>query len=270
MPVGSAKKPNRMKLLYLAIAYLLGVAAGQILWKQGWFGCGIGGLSWTASLVFVCGCLWMDASGDRRTVEPLRWLASAGFSPPRGTFSVWFTGAIVLAGICGFLRLGSHPPLPCPGPSDLAYYNLDSGESISRVTIADGYVASYPTLADGRQRLDIKVESVEVDGHRKKVNGRLRLQTNADYRFRFGESVRVRGLLTEPPVFEGFDYRGLPGAQTDSQPDGAAACRTAYRADSRRLRASIRLWDTQSRREDVEPYAPGTLCGAGGRNAPWH
>lgn len=196
-----------MKLLYLAIAYLLGVAAGQILWKQGWFGCGIGGLSWTASLVFVCGCLWMDASGDRRTVEPLRWLASAGFSPPRGTFSVWFTGAIVLAGICGFLRLGSHPPLPCPGPSDLAYYNLDSGESISRVTIADGYVASYPTLADGRQRLDIKVESVEVDGHRKKVNGRLRLQTNADYRFRFGESVRVRGLLTEPPVFEGFDYR---------------------------------------------------------------
>ena len=207
VPVYSAEKPDRMKLLYLAIAYLLGVAGGQILWKQGWFGCGIGDLFWMASLVLVCGCLWMDASGDRRTVEPLRWLASAGFSPPRGTFSAWFTGAIVLAGICGFLRLGSHPPLPCPGPSNLAYYNLDSGESSSRVTVADGYVASYPTLADGRQRLDIKVESVEVDGHRKKVKGRLRLQTTADYRFRFGESVRVRGLLTEPPVFEGFDYR---------------------------------------------------------------
>ena len=206
VPVGSATKPNRMKLLYLAIAYLLGVGAGQILWKQGWFGCGIGDHFWIASLVLVCGCLWMDANSDRRTVEPMRWLASAGFSQPRGTFSAWFTGAIVLTGICGFLRLGSHTPQPCPGPSDLAYYNLGSGESISRVTVADGYVASYPTLADGRQRLDISVESVEVDGHRKKVKGRLRLQTTADYRFRFGEGVRVRGLLTEPPVFEGFDY----------------------------------------------------------------
>ena len=89
-------------------------------------------------------------------------------------------------------------------PSDLAFYNLDSGESISRVTTADGYVASYPILTDGRQRLDIRVESVEVDGRRKKVKGQMRLQTTADYRFRFGESVRVRGLLTEPPVFEGF------------------------------------------------------------------
>ncbi|MCY4083166.1 MAG: ComEC/Rec2 family competence protein [Caldilineaceae bacterium] len=196
-----------MKLLYLAIAYLLGVAAGQILWKQGWFGCGIGDHFWIASLVLVCGCLWMDANSDRRTVEPMRWLASAGFSQPRGTFSAWFTCAIVLTGICGFLRLGSHTPQPCPGPSDLAYYNLGSGESISRVTVADGYVASYPTLADGRQWLDISVESVEVDGHRKEVKGRLRLQTTADYRFRFGEGVRVKGQLMEPPVFEGFDYR---------------------------------------------------------------
>lgn len=207
VPGCSAEKPDRMNLLYLALAYLLGVAAGQIFWKQGWFGCGIGDHFWIASLVLVSGCLWMDASGDRRAVEPMRWLASAGFYPPRGTFSAWFTSAIVLAGVCGYLRLGSHPPQLCHSPSDLAYYNQDSGKSISRLSIADGYVASYPTVGDGRQRLDIEVGSVEVDGHRKKVKGRLRLQTTADYRFRFGESVRVRGLLTEPPVFEDFDYR---------------------------------------------------------------
>ena len=207
VPVCCAEKPDRMKLLYLALAYLLGVAAGQNLWKQGWFGCGFGDHFWIASLVLVSGCLWMDASGSRRAVEPMRWLATAGFSPPRGTFSAWFTGAIVLAGICGLLRFGSDPPQLCPEPSNLAYYNLDSGESISRETVADGYVASFPTLADGRQRLDIEVESVEVDGHRKKVEGRLRLQTAAERRFRFGESVRARGLLTEPPEFEGFDYR---------------------------------------------------------------
>ena len=196
-----------MKLPYLVLAYLLGVAAGQILWKQGWFGCGIGDHFWLAGLALVCGCLWMDARYNPVSTEPMRWLASAGFSPPRGTLSAWFTGAVVLAGVCGFLRLGSHPPQPCPGATDLAYYNLGDGEGIRRLATADGYVASYPTPGDGRQRLDIEVESVEVDGQRKKVKGRLRLQTTAEYRFRFGESVRVRGLLTEPPVFEGFDYR---------------------------------------------------------------
>ena len=207
VPVCRGEKPDRMRLPYLALAYLLGVAAGQILWKQGWFGCTIGDHFWIACLALVCGCLWMDASFNPRSSEPMRWLASAGFYPPRGTFTAWFTGAVVLAGVCGILRLGSHPPQPCSAPTDLAYYNLDSGEGIRRLTTADGYVASYPTPGDGRQRLDIEVESVEVEGQRKKVKGRLRLQTTAEYRFRFGESVRVKGLLTEPPVFEGFDYR---------------------------------------------------------------
>ncbi len=196
-----------MKLLYLAIAYLTGIAAGQILWKQGWFGCGIGDHFWIAALISVSLCICVDAGRAGRAGEPMRWPATAGFSPPRRTPSIWFVGGIFLACICGFLRLGSHPPLPCPGPSDLAYYNLDSGETVSRLTTADGYVASYPILSDGRQRLDIEVESVEVDGERKKVNGRLRLQTGAEYRYRFGESVRVRGRMTEPPILEEFDYR---------------------------------------------------------------
>ena len=112
-----------------------------------------------------------------------------------------------LGGICGVLRLGSHPPLPCPAPSDLAYYNLDSRENSGRLTTLDGYVASYPLIWEGRQRLDIEVESVEVEGDRKKANGRVRLETGADYRYRFGESVSVRGELTEPPLLDDFDYR---------------------------------------------------------------
>jgi len=206
-----------MKLLYLAIAYLLGIAAGQILWKSGWFGCGIGDQYWIAALALVCGFLWMDASGVRGAGEPMRWPATAGFSPPRRTPSTWLIGGLVLAGICGFLRLGSHPPQPCPEPSDLAYYNLadnnlpynnlDSGENISRLTTAEGYVASYPIVRNGRQRLDIEVASVEVDGVRRKVAGRLRLQTGTAYRYRFGERVQARGQLTEPSVLGDFDYK---------------------------------------------------------------
>ena len=196
-----------MKLLYLALAYFLGLAAGQILWNQGWFGCGTGDHYWAGALALASLCVLIDAIGFGRAGEPMRWPAEAGFSPPRRSPSTWFAGGIVLAGICGFLRLGSLPPQPCHGPSDLAYFNLDNRENVSRLTAVDGYVASYPIIRDGRQRLDIEVESLEVEGERKKASGRLRLQTDTDYRFRFGESLRVRGQLTEPPILEDFDYR---------------------------------------------------------------
>ena len=264
------KKIDWMKLLYLAIAYLLGIAAGQILWKSGWFGCGIGDQYWIAALALVFGFLWMDASGVRRAGEPMRWPAAAGFSPPRGTPSTWLIGGLVFAGICGFLRLGSHPPQPCPGPSDLAYYNLsnnnlsynnlDSGENISRLTTAEGYVASYPIVRNGRQRLDIEVESVVVDGVRRKVDGRLRLQTGAVYRFRFGESVRVRGQLTEPSILGDFDYKAylareqihslMLRPQVEPQPGmlrGGALLRFVYEMRDRGERLLARLLP--------EPYA---------------
>ena len=196
-----------MKLLYLAIAYLVGVAAGQILWQQGWFGCGIGDHFWIAGLALIPVCLWMDARDVPRAAEPMIWPATAGFVPPRKTPSTWLIGGILLAGICGILRLGSHPPQPCLGPTDLAYYNGNEGDSSSRLVTVDGYVASYPVLKDGRRRLDIEVEYLELDGERIRVAGVLRLQTNSIYRFRYGEGVRVRGELTEPPIFEGFDYR---------------------------------------------------------------
>ena len=199
--------PGWMKLLYLAIAYLMGIAAGQLLWQQGWFGCGIDNLYWITALALIPLCLWMDARDVPRAAEPMVWPASAGFVPPRETPSTWLIGGVLLAVICGVLRLGSHPPQPCLGPTDLAYYNGNEGDSSSRLVTVDGYVASYPVLKEGRRRLDIEVEYLELDGERKRVDGRLRLQTNSVYRFRYGEGVRVRGELTEPPIFEGFDYR---------------------------------------------------------------
>ena len=199
--------PGWMKLLYLAIAYLMGIAAGQLLWQQGWFGCGIDNHFWIAALALIPVCLWMDARDVPRAAEPMVWPASAGFVPPRETPSTWLIGGILLAVICGVLRLGSHPPQPCLGPTDLAYYNGNEGDSSSWLVTVDGYVASYPVLKEGRRRLDIEVEYLELDGERKRVDGRLRLQTNSVYRFRYGEGVRVRGELTEPPIFEGFDYR---------------------------------------------------------------
>ena len=141
--------PDRMKLLHLAIAYLGGVTAGHFLWQQGWFGCGISDLYWITALALIALFLWMDAKVKVRVSAPLRWPAAAGFAPPRGTPSGWLIGGIVLAGMCGILRLGSQPPQPCLGPSDLAYYNGDAGGRENSWAVLDGYVARYPILKDG-------------------------------------------------------------------------------------------------------------------------
>ncbi len=197
---------DRMKLLTLTIAYLAGIAAGQILWRQGWFGCGIGDTYWLTALALIPVGLWMDAKTKGDAPGPMRWPADAGFIPPRSTPSSWLVGCAALAALCGVLRLGSQPPQPCHSPADLAFYNQEEGRSAPQMVV-DGYVASYPIVMEGSQRLDIEVESLVIDGGRERVDGRLRLQTGNVYRFGFGESVRVRGQLTEPPVFEGFDYR---------------------------------------------------------------
>ncbi|MDE0633616.1 MAG: ComEC/Rec2 family competence protein [Caldilineaceae bacterium] len=185
----------------------MGIAVGQFLWHRGWSSCGTGHHYWIAALALIPVCLWMDAKGVAKTAKPMRWPATAGFAAPRRSLSSWLIGAVALAGICGVFRLGSHPPQPCLGPSQLAYYNGDERDSSSPRVTVDGFVASYPVLRDGRQRLDIEVESLELSGERKKVSGRLRIQTGDVYRYRYGESVRVRGELTEPPIFEDFDYR---------------------------------------------------------------
>lgn len=196
-----------MKLLYLAVAYLVGTAAGHILWQRTWFGCGISDPYWIAALAPIPICLWLDAADPARAATPLRWPVSAGFAPPRAAPSPWLYGAILLAALCGTLRLASRPPFPCIQPTDLAFYNAPSDGSVqARVTVS-GFVAGYPLSKDGRQRLDVEANAIWFDGVPQPVDGRVRLLTTSRYPFRYGERVRVTGQLIEPPVFDGFDYR---------------------------------------------------------------
>jgi len=196
-----------LKLLYLALAYLVGIAAGHILWQRTWFGCGISDPYWIAALAPIPICLWLDAAVPARAATPLRWPVSAGFAPPRAAPSPWLYGAILLAALCGTLRLASRPPFPCIQPTDLAFYNAPSDGSVqARVTVS-GFVAGYPLSKDGRQRLDVEANAIWFDGVPQPVDGRVRLLTTSRYPFRYGERVRVTGQLIEPPVFDGFDYR---------------------------------------------------------------
>ena len=103
-----------MKLLYLAVAYLAGLGAGQLLWQQGWFGCGIDDYLWISALALIPGCLWMDVRDVPRGSEPMVWPTSAGFVRPRTSPSIWLIGGVVLAGMCGVLRLGIAPAPTLP------------------------------------------------------------------------------------------------------------------------------------------------------------
>ncbi len=196
-----------MKLLYLAVAYLIGIAAGHALWQRTLFGCGISDLYWIAALAAIPLCLWLDAATPARAATPLRWPVSAGFAQPRAALSGWLAGGIVLAALCGLLRLASHPPLPCLQPSDLARYNAASDSTYRETVRISGFVSGYPLRKDGRQRIDIEANAIWLDGAPHPVDGRVRLQTASRHPFRYGEQVRVSGQLIEPPVFDGFDYR---------------------------------------------------------------
>ncbi len=197
-----------MILLYFAVAYLLGIAAGQLLWQQGWFGCGIGDGMWLSALALLPVFFWMDAKTVPTPAVPLRWPVSAGFAVPRASPSGWLVGGLLLAGLCGLLRLAAHPPIPCWTSSDLAYYNAADGGSANPAPVTmDGFVAGFPLQKEGRQQLDVEVTAIRIHGVSQPVTGRVRLQTGSRHSFRYGEPVQVTGLLTEPPIFEGFDYR---------------------------------------------------------------
>lgn len=197
--------PQSMTLLYFALAYFLGIASAQFLWQWGLFGCGVGHGMWLMTLALIPVCLWLDA----RTASSasLRWPAAAGFIAPR-TITPWLLKGLLLAGLTGILRLASHPPTPCWTPTDLAYYNASDRARASLITVR-GFVTGFPLHQEGQQRLDIEATAIRIHHNAiwQPLTGRVRLQTRSLHPFRYGEPVQVSGLLTEPPIFEGFDYR---------------------------------------------------------------
>ncbi len=137
-----------MTLFYLAIAYLAGIALGQVAWNRGLIGCAFPGSWWP---LFLAALLLTPLLN--RLLPPweapgaLRWPRSAGFTAPRRTLSpaVWVAIALCLAS--GFWRYAAHPLFPCLTPSNLAYWNAPDGAAqySASESIIEGYVRSYPS-----------------------------------------------------------------------------------------------------------------------------
>lgn len=201
-----------MTLLYLAIAYLLGIALGHYLWAEKLFGCQLPTLLWLLplSLLPLLPLLKRFPLFQHRATAPMRWPASAGFTPPTVGPSPLLWLALLLCLVIGLLRYGNHPLRPCWTPTELAYYNLPAARAFDRAApevAITGYVSSYPLVTDTKQQLHLAVTSLLVEGHEQTVSGAVRLTTGIQQRYAYGQPVRVQGRLVTPPEFTDFSYR---------------------------------------------------------------
>lgn len=105
------------------------------------------------------------------------------------------------------MRYAGLPLSPCWTESDLAFYNAaqDAKDAPSLTLI--GAVISYPTIKEGRQRLQLEVESLVHNGEARPVTGKVQISTSALPRYHYGHRMEIRGQLVEPPIFDKFDYR---------------------------------------------------------------
>jgi competence protein ComEC len=207
-----AEANHSVTLLYLTIAYLLGIALGRFLWAGYGGGCQFPGWLWwlPLGLLLLTPLLHRLPFFQAKATTPLRWPERAGFTPPRTGPSPVLLIALALGLVMGVLRYAAQPLTPCLTPGDLAYYNLPADRAFDRaaptVTIT-GYVSSYPLVTDTRQRLQVVATTIDVDGVGQKVTGELRLNTGARERYVYGQPVRVQGRLVTPPEFTDFSYR---------------------------------------------------------------
>jgi len=210
-----------MLLLYLSIAYMVGIVLGHHLWDAGRFGCEFPSWLWIIPLALLP-CLPILNRLSTAThalfalnepAHPMRWPRSAGFTPPRpsNNLSPALIAALLLCMLAGILRYVGHPLTPCWQSTDLAYYNLSSDSafdfSAPRVTVI-GYINSYPLVADTKQRMHITVQKlIDEQGQTHEVAGALRLSTGIRQRYVYGQAVKIEGRLVTPPILEDFNYR---------------------------------------------------------------
>lgn len=202
-----------MTMLYLALAYMVGIGVGRWMWERGLLQCEFPSWLWYLPLgVLFCVPLLHRWEKKRALAAslPLRWPTSAGFVPPSPPLSLALSASLILCLLTGIFRYAAHPLTPCWTPADLAYYNLPASHAFDRQAasrLLEGHIHHYPTQEDGRHQLQVAVERMIVDGAPRPVDGLLSLQIRDNRRYRYGQAVRLSGRLTTPPDFEDFSYR---------------------------------------------------------------
>src|SRR5687767_3535599 len=103
-----------MTLLYLALAYMIGIALGRRAWEAGWVDCTFPDWLWLLPLALLPATVLLNRLvGLFQAKTPLRWPVKAGFERPRTGPSPALGVALVLCILTGALRYASNPLTPC-------------------------------------------------------------------------------------------------------------------------------------------------------------
>ncbi len=175
-----------MTLVYLAVAWAVGIWLSRWMWSLGVFTCAAPA-AW----------LWVMA-----LMAPLAVLFVARKRPR------WRLPAVLLLFLLlGALRFQLTPFTPCFNPHDLAYYN-GTPEDPAWATVT-GVVLQPPDESETQLQVRVQAESVTLGQSEESlpVRGRALFTIDRYPGVRYGDRVAVRGRLEVPPVFEGFDYR---------------------------------------------------------------
>ncbi len=159
-----------MTLVYLATAWLAGIALGKALHPP-----------WQALLLLGLAAV-------------IGWAGWRDCPPIRSVF------ALLVVAVLGAGRLlWALPRLP---PNALAHYN-DIGP-----VLVEGTVAAAPDERDTYTRLRLQVERLTLPGGQPvSVQGAALVYLPRYPTFSYGDRLQVTGLLETPPEFAGFSYR---------------------------------------------------------------
>ncbi len=184
-----------MTLIYLTLAWLVGIAAAHALWQSRSITCyAPTPAQWGSALV----------------------VALAGAILLRRRPRLQLAALLVLFALGGAWRYQSHPLQPCFTTNDLAAYNGRPDAAVW-VTV-EGIVVDDPDVRDEYSGLCVAAESVTIQEKRSTVHGLVyvrapRFGAPGVGPFLYGDRVRASGLLETPPRLEGFDYRAYLARQ---------------------------------------------------------
>lgn len=171
---------HALPLLWLSVAFLIGILAGSFFNAELWL--------W----FLLAGVAVIIAIGLR---QRLGWLP-----------------LFVLAAACTALLGAARAQAAKPqiGPGDLAYYN-DTGNWAE----VHGILDKPAVQGDGYVELLVRSqELIFSNGNGQPVNGLLLVRADFGTSLDYGDEIFVSGELTTPPVYEDFSYRDYLARQS--------------------------------------------------------
>ncbi|NLV74538.1 MAG: DNA internalization-related competence protein ComEC/Rec2 [Chloroflexi bacterium] len=149
--------------------------------------------SWIAGLVLGRSCgagIWLVAPLIAALV-----VAAFGWRNPRARL----TAACLVMLVLGAWRFSLTIPLY--DDTQLAYYHADTPLTVM------GYICDDPRVRGASVQLQVCAESLQDEAGEHSVAGRLVVNASAFEGYRYGQRLKVSGILKEPPIFDDFDYR---------------------------------------------------------------